>query len=144
MLDLKEFEKWNRAKLDSDFRMWNFSPKMYEILGAADLVVSRAGATTISELAALKKPVILVPFEKLPGGHQAKNAERLQKSGAVEVVSDAKMEEKPELLLMKIKELLSNDEKREALAVKIHEIAKTDASVRMVEMIMEVRNRKHK
>mgnify|MGYP000843708959 FL=1 len=144
MLDLKEFEKWNRAKLDSDFRMWNFSPKMYEILGAADLVVSRAGATTISELAALKKPVILVPFEKLPGGHQAKNAERLQKSGAVEVVSDAKMEEKPELLLTKIKELLSDDEKREALAVKLHEIAKTDASVRMMEMIMEVKNRKHK
>ena len=88
--------------------------------------------------------MILVPFEKLPGGHQAKNAERLQKSGAVEVVSDAKMEEKPELLLTKIKELLSNDEKREALAVKLHEIAKTDASVRMMEMIMEVRNRKHK
>ena len=142
MLELKDFEKWNRAKLDSDFRMWSFSPKMHEILGAADLVVSRAGATTISELAALEKPVILVPFEKLPGGHQAKNAERLQKAGAVEVVSDAKMEEKPELLLSKIKELL--DEKRVGLAFNLKKIAKSDASVRMMEIIMETKNRKRR
>ncbi|MBB1531200.1 UDP-N-acetylglucosamine--N-acetylmuramyl-(pentapeptide) pyrophosphoryl-undecaprenol N-acetylglucosamine transferase [Candidatus Saccharibacteria bacterium] len=144
MLELKDFEKWNRAKLDSDFRMWSFSPKMHEILGAADLVVSRAGATTISELAALEKPVILVPFEKLPGGHQAKNAERLQKAGAVEVVSDAKMEEKPELLLSKIKELLDDDEKRVGLAVNLKKIAKSDASVRMMEIIMETKNRKRR
>lgn len=144
ILELKEFEKWNRAKLDSDFRMWSFSPKMHEILGAADLVVSRAGATTISELAALEKPVILVPFEKLPGGHQAKNAERLQKAGAVEVVSDAKMEEKPELLLSKIKELLADDEKRVGLAFNLKKIAKSDASVRMMEIIMETKNRKRR
>jgi len=144
MLELKDFEKWNRAKLDSDFRMWSFSPKMHEILGAADLVVSRAGATTISELAALEKPVILVPFEKLPGGHQAKNAERLQKAGAVEVVSDAKMEEKPELLLSKIKELLTDDEKRAGLAFNLKKIAKSDASVRMMEIIMETKNRKRR
>lgn len=144
MLELKDFEKWNRAKLDSDFRMWSFSPKMHEILGAADLVVSRAGATTISELAALEKPVILVPFEKLPGGHQAKNAERLQKAGAVEVVSDAKMEEKPELLLSKIKELLDDDEKRAGLAFNLKKIAKSDASVRMMEIIMETKNRKRR
>lgn len=144
MLELKDFEKWNRAKLDSDFRMWSFSPKMHEILGAADLVVSRAGATTISELAALEKPVILVPFEKLPGGHQAKNAERLQKAGAVEVVSDAKMEEKPELLLSKIEELLADDEKRTGLAFNLKKIAKSDASVRMMEIIMETKNRKRR
>lgn len=144
MLELKEFEKWNRAKLDSDFRMWSFSPKMHEILGAADLVVSRAGATTISELAALGKPVILVPFEKLPGGHQAKNAERLEKAGAVAVVSDAKMEEKPELLLTKIKELLDDDEKRASLALNLQKIAKADASTRMMEIIMEVKNRKRR
>ena len=144
MLELKDFEKWNRAKLDSDFRMWSFSPKMHEILGAADLVVSRAGATTISELAALEKPVILVPFEKLPGGHQTKNAERLQKAGAVEVVSDAKMEEKPELLLSKIEELLGDDEKRAGLAFNLKKIAKSDASVRMMEIIMETKNRKRR
>ena len=142
MLELKDFEKWNRAKLDSDFRMWNFSPKMSEILGAADLVVSRAGATTITELAALKKPVILVPFEKLPGGHQTKNAERLSKSEAVEMVLDSKMMDKPELLLNKIFKLLDDDEKREKLAYNLHELAKPEASKRMMEIIVEAKNKK--
>lgn len=142
MLELKDFEKWNRAKLDSDFRMWNFSPKMSEILGAADLVVSRAGATTITELAALKKPVILVPFEKLPGGHQTKNAERLSKSEAVEMVLDSKMMDKPELLLNKIFKLLDDDEKREKLANNLHELAKPEASKRMMEIIVEAKNKK--
>lgn len=142
MLELKEFEKWNKAKLDSDFRMWNFSPKMSEILGAADLVVSRAGATTITELAALEKSVILVPFEKLPGGHQAKNAERLHASGAVEMILDGKMMEKPELLLNKIINLLEDDEKRGMLAKKLHELSKPDASRRMMEIIVEAKNKK--
>ena len=48
--------------------------------GAADVVVSRAGATTIAEMAALKKATILVPFARLPGAHQQKNAERLHPS----------------------------------------------------------------
>ena len=142
MLELKEFEKWNKAKLDSDFRMWNFSPKMSEILGAADLVVSRAGATTITELAALEKSVILVPFEKLPGGHQTKNAERLHVSGAVEMILDGKMMEKPELLLNKIINLLEDDEKRGMLAKKLHELSKPDASRRMMEIIVEAKNKK--
>ncbi len=142
MLELKEFEKWNKAKLDSDFRMWNFSPKMSEILGAADLVVSRAGATTITELAALEKSVILVPFEKLPGGHQTKNAERLHASGAVEMILDGKMMEKPELLLNKIINLLEDDEKRGMLAKKLHELSKPDASRRMMEIIVEAKNKK--
>lgn len=142
MLELKEFEKWNKAKLDSDFRMWNFSPKMSEILGAADLVISRAGATTITELAALEKSVILVPFEKLPGGHQTKNAERLHASGAVEMILDGKMMEKPELLLNKIINLLEDDEKRGMLAKKLHELSKPDASRRMMEIIVEAKNKK--
>ena len=136
MLELKEFEKWDKAKLDSDFRMWNFSSKMDEILGAADLVVSRAGATTIAELAALEKPVILVPFEKLPGGHQKKNAERLEKAQAAEVVLDREMELNPRLLLKKVLELLKDDKKRKNLAKNLHEISSSDAAVRMMELLI--------
>ena len=62
----------------------------------------------------------------------------------MEVVSDAKMEEKPELLLSKIKELLDDDEKRVGLAFNLKKIAKSDASVRMMEIIMETKNRKRR
>ena len=99
MLDLKKYEEWDKAKLTSDFRMWAFNTTMSELMGAADVVISRAGATTVAELAALKKAVILVPFEKLPGSHQVKNAEKMATMGAAEVIYDERVVRKPEVLL---------------------------------------------
>ena len=50
MIDLKDYENWDHASLESNFRMWEFSNVMDEVMGAADVVVSRAGATTVAEL----------------------------------------------------------------------------------------------
>lgn len=138
MVDLKKYEDWNKAKLESDFRLWNFSSVMYEVMGAADVVVSRAGATTIAELAMLSKAVILVPFEKLPGGHQTKNAEYLQSQGAAEVVRDEEMVKNPEILLEKVRGLVKSEKKRESLAEKLSEMSKKDASLRLAEILLEV------
>ena len=138
MVDLKKYEEWNKAKLQSNFRMWEFSATMNELLGAADVVISRAGATTIAELAVLSKPVILVPFEKLPGGHQSKNAERLEREGAAVVVPDSKMVEKPELLLEEVKKLVKSDKRREELAAKLHSESKTNAAERLADILLEI------
>ena len=138
MVDLKKYEEWDKAKLQSNFRLWNFSPTMQELLGAADVVVSRAGATTIAELAVLSKPVILVPYEKLPGDHQSRNAERLERLGAVMVVPDSEMMEKPEKLLEAIKTLIRSPKKREELASNLHVEAKTDAAERLADILIEV------
>jgi len=138
MVDLKKYEEWDKAKLQSNFRLWNFSPTMQELLGAADVVVSRAGATTIAELAVLSKPVILVPYEKLPGDHQSRNAERLERLGAVMVVFDSEMMEKPEKLLEAIKTLIRSPKKREELASNLHAEAKTDAAERLADILIEV------
>ena len=138
MVDLKKYEEWDKAKLQSNFRLWRFSPSMHELLGAADVVISRAGATTIAELAVLKKAVILVPFEKLPGAHQLKNADRLERAGAVMVVPDSEMEKAPEKLLDAVKMLVKKPEKREELAVKLHEEAKTDAAEKLADILIEI------
>jgi UDP-N-acetylglucosamine--N-acetylmuramyl-(pentapeptide) pyrophosphoryl-undecaprenol N-acetylglucosamine transferase len=138
MVDLKKYEEWDKAKLQSNFRLWRFSPSMHELLGAADVVISRAGATTIAELAVLKKAVILVPFEKLPGAHQLKNADRLERAGAVMVVPDSEMEKAPEKLLDAVKMLVKKPEKREELAVKLHEEAKTDAAEKLANILIEI------
>jgi UDP-N-acetylglucosamine--N-acetylmuramyl-(pentapeptide) pyrophosphoryl-undecaprenol N-acetylglucosamine transferase len=137
MVDLKKYEEWDKAKLQSNFRMWEFSPAMNELLGAADVVVSRAGMTTIAELATLGKPVILVPFEKLPGSHQMKNAERLERENAAIVVPDAEMVEKPEVLLNAIKTLIRSPKKREELSAKLREEAKSDAAARLADILIE-------
>ena len=137
MVDLKKYEEWDKAKLQSNFRMWEFSPAMNELLGAADVVVSRAGMTTIAELATLGKPVILVPFEKLPGSHQMKNAERLERENAAIVVPDSEMVEKPEVLLNAIKTLVRSPKKREELSAKLQEEAKSDAAARLADILIE-------
>ncbi|MBQ3310222.1 UDP-N-acetylglucosamine--N-acetylmuramyl-(pentapeptide) pyrophosphoryl-undecaprenol N-acetylglucosamine transferase [Candidatus Saccharibacteria bacterium] len=138
MVDLKKYEEWDKAKLQSNFRLWNFSPVMNEIMGAADVVVSRAGATTIAELAALGKAVVLIPFEKLPGGHQVKNAERLEAEDAVVVVRDDKMVKKPELLLEAVQNLVRSPKKRTNLAKALHGMVKQGAARELAEILIKV------
>ena len=138
MIDLKKYEDWDRAELKSNFRMWEFNSAMFDLLGAADVVVSRAGATTIAELANLKKAVILVPFARLPGGHQVKNAEMLEGEDAVLVVNDEEMQKDPIILLKAIQKLLKDTEKREELAQKLHGEAKPEAAGRLAEILLEV------
>lgn len=139
MVDLKRYENWEKAKLESNFRMWEFNTTMNELLGAADVIVSRAGATTIAEMAALKKATILVPFERLPGAHQVKNAERLKKAEAVEVVMDAVMMKDPKKLLEKVRSLVRSPRRRADMADRLHEEARADAAKRIAEIILEVK-----
>ena len=137
MLDLKKYENWDHASLESDFRMWEFNTTMDELMGAADVVVSRAGATTIAELAALKKAVILVPFERLPGGHQSANAERLESCEAAVVVKDSEMMKSPVKLLEAIRHLVRSPRLRADLADHLHEEAHANAASRLADLILE-------
>ena len=137
MIDLKKYENWEKASLESDFCMWEFNTTMNELMGAADVVVSRAGATTIAEMAALRKATILVPFERLPGGHQVKNAERLEEAKAALVLKDSDMMADPTKLLEQIRHLVKSPRLRADMADKLHEEARSDAAKRLAEIILE-------
>lgn len=137
MVDLKKYENWEKASLESNFRMWEFNVTMDELMGAADVVVSRAGATTIAEMAALKKATILVPFERLPGGHQVRNAERLGDIGAAAVLKDSEMMEDPTRLLEKIRQLVKSPRARANMADCLSKEARSDAAKRLAEIILE-------
>lgn len=136
MVDLKKYENWEKASLESNFRMWEFNVTMNELMGAADVVVSRAGATTIAEMAALKKATILVPFERLPGGHQVRNAERLEDIGAAIVLKDSEMMEDPTRLLEKIRHLIKSPRARADMADCLSKEARADAAKRLAEIIL--------
>ena len=137
MIDLKKYENWEKASLDSNFRMWEFNTTMDELMGAADVVVSRAGATTIAELSALRKAVVLVPFEALPGSHQVKNAERLEKANAAVVIKDSVMVKNPHKLLDEIHHLVRSPRVRADLAERLHNETRFDAAKRLAEIIIE-------
>ena len=136
-VDLKKYENWQKANLESNFRMWEFNTTMNELLGAADVIVSRAGATTIAEMASLKKATILVPFERLPGGHQVKNAEHLEKSGAAAVIKDSIVEENPDKLLEEIRHLIKSPRLRADMADHLAEEGRSNAAKRLAEIILE-------
>ncbi len=141
MTEIKEkYEIWEDAKLKTNFRMWAFSSVIHELMGAADVVVSRAGATTIAELAAIERATILVPFERLPGAHQVKNAKRLVARGAAEMLIDGEMEKRPKKLLELIGDLIKHPAKREKMAIELHKEAKYDSAKHLSKIILEVGN----
>ncbi|MBR4770915.1 MAG: undecaprenyldiphospho-muramoylpentapeptide beta-N-acetylglucosaminyltransferase [Clostridia bacterium] len=82
-------------------------------LTAADAVVCRAGAMTVSEIAAAGVPAILVPYPAAAGDHQTKNAAELQKSGAAILVPDRELT--PDRLTKDLSKLLSDGDERERM-----------------------------
>ena len=79
----KDFDRVNSALgTQPNFEIYEFTNQMGLILNASDFVISRAGATTIAELTALGKPMMLVPYPYAAGRHQHRNAEYVTKSGA--------------------------------------------------------------
>ena len=61
---------------------------MAELLGASDLVISRSGATSVSEITALGIPSILIPLPNSPGDHQTANARFFEKNNSAVLLSD--------------------------------------------------------
>lgn len=101
---------------------------MAEVLGAADIVVTRAGATTIMELAALAKPTILVPNAYLTGGHQLKNAAAFAEHGAVMVLDEDDLDLQPSLLTQTVRELLLDTKKMQHMQRSFFAYAKPHAA----------------
>ena len=79
------------------------------LLKNTDLIVTRAGASTLSEIIALKVPSILIPSPYVPNNHQYKNAMDLVSKNAALIIEEKDLN--GEVLVNKIDELLNNEEK---------------------------------
>ncbi|MFH1426805.1 MAG: UDP-N-acetylglucosamine--N-acetylmuramyl-(pentapeptide) pyrophosphoryl-undecaprenol N-acetylglucosamine transferase [Candidatus Kerfeldbacteria bacterium] len=110
--------------------------EMKEAFAKADVVVARAGLGTISELAALGKPAIIIP---MPGTHQEANAVLLQQHSAAVVLSQKELT--PESLVREINALLNNPEKMRTLRARIKEFYKQDAVQQFASIIHEAPGR---
>ena len=122
---------------DDRFQLHAFVSKgMAQLLGAADVVVTRAGATTILELAALAKPTILVPNGKLTGGHQLKNAKVYVDADALTTVDEELFEDDPQLLVRAVKDVLSHPDEAAARAKRFAAFARPQAARDVADMII--------
>jgi UDP-N-acetylglucosamine--N-acetylmuramyl-(pentapeptide) pyrophosphoryl-undecaprenol N-acetylglucosamine transferase len=98
---------------------------MEEAYAAADLVISRAGAGSISEFCVLKKPVILVPSPNVAEDHQTQNALALVRNGAALYVKDV---DAPDTLLNKAIETVADTKQLTELSKNIAKLAYTDSA----------------
>ena len=113
-----------------------FIADMAEAYGWADLVVCRAGALTVSELAAAGLPAILVPFPYAVDDHQVGNARYLCDAGAARLIIQRDLT--AEGLAAELAELLSDPAKRLAMAEAARTKAKTNAAAVIADACMEL------
>jgi UDP-N-acetylglucosamine--N-acetylmuramyl-(pentapeptide) pyrophosphoryl-undecaprenol N-acetylglucosamine transferase len=102
---------------------------------AADLVVTRAGATAIAELAAIKKPVIAIPATQLTGGHQLDNAKLLENAKAAIIFNENSNPNELEKIII---EALSDAKKLDSLAINLHELLPGDATEKISELLQRI------
>jgi len=106
------------------------------LFGAADVVVTRAGATTILELASVGVPTVLIPNARLTGGHQLKNAAVYSDADAVKVVDEDSIVDNPGLITKAIRDIFSNSDKTKQMTKRFSKFAKPHATNKMTDIIL--------
>lgn len=123
----------------SNVKVMEFISDMGVAYKAADLVVSRAGASSISELELLGKPVILVPSPNVAEDHQTKNAMALVEKNAALCVRDWDAEKQ---LFVEIFKLLKNDRQLSDMSENIKNLGNPDSAKRIAEEVLKIVGRK--
>ena len=123
------------GKIPANVKLLDFVSRMDLAYSVADLVISRAGAGSISEFSLLKKAVILVPSPNVAEDHQTKNAKALVDKDAAVMVSDKLA---PDVLFDVALALVRNDEQRKQLSDNIGKLAQHDSAERIVNEIEKI------
>ena len=134
--DLQKVAEAYKASAFPDARVVPYLDNMAEEMAAADLVVSRAGAMTIGELAAVGRAAILVPFAAATNNHQEMNARVLESAGGGVVITESML--RPERLAAAIKQILSKSDGPGRMGAAAKSLAAPDATARIVEIIERI------
>jgi UDP-N-acetylglucosamine--N-acetylmuramyl-(pentapeptide) pyrophosphoryl-undecaprenol N-acetylglucosamine transferase len=130
-------DAYRRAGLEA--RVEAFLFEMDREMSDADLVVCRAGATTLSELAAAARPAILVPLPTATDDHQRKNAEVVVRAGGADVIEERELT--GALLADRILALTRDDARRARMTVAIRALARPDAAARIADRVWTLAGR---
>ena len=122
-------------KASSNIKAHDFIYRMDYAYAAADVVISRAGAGTISELCVVGKPCILIPSPNVSEDHQTKNAQALVDKKAAIMVADSVVEEK---LLSSAFKLVEDELQMTELSSNIHKLAMPDAASIIAEEVLKL------
>jgi len=134
-LDYKDIINETKDTDTRNIQIREFIKDMELAYSAADVIVSRAGAIAISELAVAQKPVLLVPFPFAAEDHQTKNAMNLVEKNAARMVKDSEMQEK---FWNTLSEICENESIRTEMSENLKYFAKPNAAKEIVDEIFKV------
>lgn len=121
-------EQYHQAGVEAEVQ--TFVNDMAAAYLAADLVVSRAGATTLAELALFGKPALLIPYPHAADDHQRRNAEIMVNQGAARLLPEKDLS--PRDLAGQIRELLADEEARIKMAAQARKMARPQAAAEII------------
>ncbi|MBP9848487.1 MAG: undecaprenyldiphospho-muramoylpentapeptide beta-N-acetylglucosaminyltransferase [Flavobacterium sp.] len=131
-LYLNDYSKYNEK---DNVQVVAFIDRMDLVYAAADVVISRSGASSVSELCIVGKPTIFIPSPNVAEDHQTKNAKAISdKNGAI-LIKESELETQFETIFS---DLNSNESKQVELSQNIKKLAKPNATKDIVEEIMKL------
>jgi UDP-N-acetylglucosamine--N-acetylmuramyl-(pentapeptide) pyrophosphoryl-undecaprenol N-acetylglucosamine transferase len=126
-------------KVPPGWKLVPFLPRLWEELAWADLVVARAGAMTVAELAAAGRPAILVPFAAAAEQHQLANALALSRAGAAVTLPEEELETNRFAAI--VEELFSDRERLAKMGENARKIASPQAAKMIADLLFEAEAR---
>jgi UDP-N-acetylglucosamine--N-acetylmuramyl-(pentapeptide) pyrophosphoryl-undecaprenol N-acetylglucosamine transferase len=130
--DIYDFYKKRQIKVEAR----SFIDDMPQIFADADLIVCRAGASTVAEIAAAGKCALFVPFPSAADDHQLRNAELLEKAGAALLIPESELT--TERFVTEVAALLDAGPRMAAMGAKARALAHPDAAVHIAEMALSL------
>jgi UDP-N-acetylglucosamine--N-acetylmuramyl-(pentapeptide) pyrophosphoryl-undecaprenol N-acetylglucosamine transferase len=134
--ELEKVQIAYRHSVFSNARVVAYLDPIADEIAAADVVVSRAGAMTIGELAAIGRGAILVPFASATNNHQELNARVVEKAGGAIVITEAELS--PERLAAAISEVLADPQRANRMGEAAKKLATPDATKSIVDLIEKI------
>ena len=125
----------NNEQQTTDIQVLAFIDRMDLVYAAADFVISRAGASSVSELSIVGKPVIFIPSPNVAEDHQTKNAKAIvEKNGAL-LLKESELDEKFNTVFS---DLVANENLQKELSQNIKKLAKVNATKEIVDEIVKL------
>jgi len=135
----KEIQKKLPPKLGKDYRVFDFvKEEMPQLMQEADLIISRAGANALFEIAAVGKPSILVPLKYAAQDHQTKNALFFQKEKAAVVIPEDELS--PKTLFKLIKKMLADQVELQKMSQRAKSLAQPKAAFKIATEVIKLKS----
>jgi UDP-N-acetylglucosamine--N-acetylmuramyl-(pentapeptide) pyrophosphoryl-undecaprenol N-acetylglucosamine transferase len=128
------YENYSNPRLKTP----EFISNLYKYTGAADIVITRSGATTIAELAVQGKATIIIPNPELTGGQQTKNAKLLASNNAAAVIYENDLLKNPDILVETVVKLFKDKEKQIILSKNIHQEAIPNSASKIAMLLLSL------